>query len=78
MQKIPVIFHNLKGYNSHHIRKRLVSLVKKQTLHQGEWKNVWFLCYENTFIDSMQFTDSSLKNLVKSLPKINLINYLKI
>ena len=66
---IPVIFHNLKGYDSHLIIKEVSKFdVKVSVIPNGLEKYMAFTINRNlVFIDSMQFMncsfDSSLKNL---------------
>ena len=82
--KIPVIFHNLRGYDSHFIMQEIGAIVKKHTYKnkKGEEKQMNINAIPNnmekymafmlgnhlTFIDSFQFMSSSLNNLVKNLP----------
>ena len=68
-KKIPVIFHNLKGYDSHLIFSELnkfdveVSVIPNRL----EKYMAFFLGKNLVFIDSMQFLNSSLDKLVKNL-----------
>ena len=87
--KIPVIFHNLRGYDSHFIMQQIGEIAKKQayTNKKGEKqdlniniipnnmeKYMTFMLGNNlTFIDSFQFMNSSLDKLVSNLPKDDLI-----
>ena len=68
-KKIPVIFHNLKGYDSHLIFSKLNKFdVKISTIPNGLEKYMAILLDENVvFIDSVQFMNSSLDKLVKNL-----------
>ena len=68
-KKIPVIFHNLKGYDSHLIFSELHKFdVKISAIPDGLEKYVAFFLGKNlVFIDSMQFMNSSLDKLVKNL-----------
>ena len=82
--KIPVIFHNLRGYDSHFIMQKLGEIVKKHTYknNKGEDKQMNINAIPNnmekymafmlgnhlTFIDSFQFMCSSLDKLVSNLP----------
>ena len=86
--KIPVIFHNLRGYDSHFIMQEIGAIVKKHTYtnKKGEKcqmninaipnnmeKYMAFMLGSNlTFIDSFQFMSSSLEKLVSNLPKESL------
>ena len=82
--KIPVIFHNLRGYDSHFIMQEIGAIVKKHAYknNKGEEKqmninaipnnmerNMAFMLGNHlTFIDSFQFMSSSLDKLVSNLP----------
>ena len=68
-KKVPVIFHNLRGYDSHLVFNELdKSDVKINVIPNGLEKYMVFFWNKNlVFIDSMQFMDSSLDKLVKSL-----------
>ena len=87
--KIPVIFHNLRGYNSHFIMQQIGEIAKKHgyTNKKGEKQDLNINAIPNnmekymafmlgnhlTFIDSFQFMSSSLDKLVSNLPKDDLI-----
>ena len=82
--KIPVIFHNLRGYDSHFIMQEIGAIVKKHAYknNKGEEKKMNINAIPNnmekymafmlgnhlTFIDSFQFMSSSLDKLVSNLP----------
>ena len=82
--KIPVIFHNLRGYDSHFIMQQIGEIVKKHTYKnkKGEYVQMnindipnnmekymaFMLSNLLTFIDSFQFMSSSLDRLVSNLP----------
>ena len=68
-KKIPVIFHNLKGYNSYLIFSEPNKFnVKINIIPNGLEKYMAFFLNKNlVFIDSMQFMNSSLDKLVKNL-----------
>ena len=69
-KKIPVIFHNLRGCDSHLIIKEISkSDVKVSVIPNGLQKYMAFTINRNlvVFIDSMQFMNSSLDSLVKNL-----------
>ena len=64
-KKIPVIFHNLRGYDSHLIIKEIGD-VKVSVIPNGLEKYIPFTINTNlVFIGSMQFINSSLDLLVK-------------
>ena len=82
--KIPVFFHNLKGYDSHFIMQQIGEIAKKHayTNARGEECHMNINCIPNnmekymafmlsnhlTFLDSFQFMNFSLDKLVKNLP----------
>ena len=82
--KIPVIFHNLRGYDSHFIMQQIGKIAKKHTYKnkRGEECHMNINCIPNNmekymafmlgnhlvFLDSFQFMSSSLDNLIKNLP----------
>ena len=65
---IPVIFHNLKGYDDHLIIKEVSKFdVKVYVIPNGLEKYMAFTINGNlVFSDSMQFPNSSLDSLVRS------------
>ena len=83
--KIPVIFHNLRGYDSHFIMQEIGAIVKNHTYKnkKGEEKQMNINAIPNnmekymafmlgnhlTFIDSFQFMSSSLDKLVSNIPR---------
>ena len=82
--KIPVIFHNLRGYDSHFIMQEIGAIVKTHAYKKnGEEKQMKINAISNnmekymafmlgthlTFIDSFQFMSSSLEKLVSNLPR---------
>ena len=68
-KKVPVIFHNLRGYESHLIFDEPKNFdVKIGVILNGLEKYMAFLLNKNlVIIDSVQFMNSSLKRLVKNL-----------
>ena len=68
-KKVPVIFHNLRGYDTHLIIKEISkSDVKVSVIPNGLEKYMAFTFNKNlVFIDSMQFINYSLDSLVKNL-----------
>ena len=68
-KKVPVIFHNLKGYDSHLIFSELNKFdIKINVIPYGLEKYMAFFLGRNlVFIDSMQFMNSSLDKLAKNL-----------
>ena len=87
-EKIPVIFHNLRGYDSHFIMQNIGEIVKKHTYTNKKGEKcqmninaipnnmekymAFMLGNHLTFIDSFQFMSSSLEKLVSNLPKESL------
>ncbi|XP_068738120.1 uncharacterized protein [Montipora capricornis] len=86
--KIPVIFHNLRGYDSHFIMQNIGEIVKKHTYTNKKGEEIqmnlnaipnnmekymaFMLGNHLTFIDSFQFMSSSLDKLVSNLPRESL------
>ena len=68
-KKVPVIFHNLRGYGSHLIMQEIGKFdVKVSVIPNGLEKYMAFTINKNLiFIGSMQFISSSLDSLVKNL-----------
>ena len=82
--KVPVIFHNLGGYDSHFIMQQIGKIANKYTykdqpltinaIPNNMEKYMAFMSSNHlTFIDSFQFMSSSLDKLVSNLPKDDLI-----
>ena len=70
-KKIPVIFHNLKDYDSHLIFSELHKFnLKVDVIPNGLEKYMaFFLGRDIAFIDSMQFMNCSLDKLVKKFSR---------
>ena len=82
--KIPVIFHNFRGYDSHFIMQQIGEIAKKHTYTNKKGQKVemninaipnnmekymaFMLGNHLVFLDSFQFMSSSLDNLVNNLP----------
>ena len=68
-KKVPVIFHNLRGYDSHLIFSELNKFDVKISVIPNELEKymAFFLGRNLVFIDSMQFMNFSLDKLVKNL-----------
>ena len=72
--KIQVVFHNLKGYDSHFIIEKLGDIIKQEPLNvkviatNAEKYTAIYLDKHLAFIDSYQFMASPLANLAKNLP----------
>ena len=67
-KRIPVIFHNLRGYDSHLIIKEISKFdVKVSVIPNGLEKYMAVTVNRNlVFIDVMQFINSFLESLVKT------------
>ena len=63
-KKVPVIFHNLRGYDSHLFFYELTKFdAKIDVIPNGLEKNMAFILDKYlVFIDGMQFMNSCLKN----------------
>ena len=68
-KKVPVIFHNLRGYDSHLIFNELDKFdVKISVIPNGLEKYMAFCLNKNwVFFDNMQSMNSTLDKLVKNL-----------
>ena len=83
--KIPITFHNLRGYDSHFIMQQIGEIAKNQAYKDKKEKEqsltinaipntmekymAFMLGNHLTFIDSFQFMSPSLDTLVSNLPK---------
>ena len=92
--KIPVIFHNLRNYDSHFIMQQIGDIAKNYAYNDKKGKEqplrinaipnnmekymVFMSCNHLTFIDSLKLISSSLDKLVNNLPKDDLIYTLKV
>ena len=74
-KKVCVIFHDLRGYDSHLIIKEVSKFdVKVSDISNELEKYMDFAINRNlVFIDSMQFMSSSLDSLVKNLSDHNFL-----
>ena len=87
--KIPVIFHNLRGYDCHFIMQQISKIANAYAYKDKKGKDqpltinaipnnmekymAFMLGSHLTFISSFQFMSSSLDKLVNNLPKDDLI-----
>ena len=87
--KIPIIFHNLRGYDSHFIMQQIGEIASKYAYKDKKGKEqpltinaipnnmekymAFMLGNHLTFINSFQFMGSSLDKLVSNLTKDDLI-----
>ena len=69
--RIPVILHNLRGYDSHLIMQGLGKLKNKEIncIPNNTEKYISFSIDKLDFIDSLQFMNASLERLVSNLSK---------
>ena len=72
--KIPVVFHNLKGYDGHFIIEKLGDIIKEEPLNikviatNAKKYMAIYLGKHLAFIDSFQFMSQSLAKLSSNLP----------
>nr|DAC81386.1 TPA_asm: PolB [Parasteatoda house spider adintovirus] len=68
-KKIPVVFHNLKGYDSHHIIKTMSKIGNKRIscIGTNAEQFITFSIGHLQFLDSFQFIPASLDKLVSNL-----------
>ena len=65
---LPIIFHNLRGYDGHFIIQEAHNYTKNvSSIMQSFEKYMTFSFMNLKFIDSMQFMNSSLENLAENL-----------
>ena len=68
--QIPVVFHNLKGYDAHHLMQAMSNLQKEvKCVANNMEKYITFSVGGLRFIDSLNFLQGSLDSLVKATPK---------
>ena len=73
--KIPVIFHNLRGYDSHFIIKCLTKKFKKITcIPSTTEKFITFTVNNLEFIDSCSFIQASLEKIIESQSQSSLLH----
>ena len=71
--EIPVVSHNLRGYDAHHLMQAMSDYKKDLTcIANNTEKYISFTMGSLKFIDSLAFLLSSLDAVVKSTPKENL------
>ena len=72
---IPIVFHNLKGYDAHHLMQEMSQLNKKEEVKciaNNMEKYITFSVGGLRFIDSLNFLQGSLDSLVSATPKESL------
>ena len=69
--KIPVIFHNLRGYDSHLIMQEIGKFNKGINVIPNNMEKymAFMICRNLIFIVSFQFMNQSLSDLANNLPK---------
>ena len=71
--QIPVIFHNLRGYDAHHLMQAMSHLQKEvECIANNMEKYITFSVGGLRFIDSLNFLHGSLDSLVSAAPKESL------
>jgi len=71
--KIPIVFHNHKGYDSHFIIKKLEKNTNISVIANNFEKYITFKIDNLQFIDSFEFMSQSLDRLASNLPKDSFI-----
>ena len=67
---LPIFFHNLKGYDSHHILRAAIDIVDKDKINvipQSTEKFMTFSIGNLKFLDTAQFMPESLEKLAENL-----------
>ena len=71
--QIPVVFHNLRGYDAHHLMQAISKLEKEvKCIANNMEKYITFSVGNIRFIDSLNFLQASLDSLVSATPKESL------
>ena len=71
--QIPVVFHNLRGYDAHHLMQAMSQLQKEvKCVANNIEKYITFSVGGLRFIDSLDFLQGSLDSLVSATPKESL------
>ncbi|KAK3101531.1 hypothetical protein FSP39_004239 [Pinctada imbricata] len=70
-KRIPVVFHNLRGYDAHHIMSEIGKMKRKnlKCIPQNHEKYISFSLGNLDFLDTFQFMSTSLQKLVENLAK---------
>ena len=70
IDQIPVVFHNLRGYDTHHLMQEMSQVVKEvKCIANNMEKYITFSVGGLSFIDSLNFLQGSLDSLVSATPK---------
>ena len=68
--QIPVVFHNLRGYDAHHLMQAMSNLEKEVKCVANNMEKYITISVDGLrFIDSLNFLQGSLDSLVKATPK---------
>ena len=68
--QIPVVFHNLRGYDAHHLMQEMANLQKEVKCVANNMEKYITISVDGLrFIDSLNFLQGSLDSLVKATPK---------
>ena len=68
--QVPVVFHNLRGYDAHHLMQAMANLNKEvKCVANNMEKYITFSVDGLRFIDSLNFLLASLDSLVEATPK---------
>jgi len=70
-EQIPVVFHNLRGYDAHHLMQAVSQINKKvkNCIANNMENYITFSVEGLRFIDSLNFLQGSLDSLVSATPK---------
>ena len=70
--QIPVVFHNLRGYDAHHLMQAMANLQKEVKCVANNMEKYITISVDGLrFIDSLNFLQGSLDSLVKVIVKSN-------
>lgn len=77
-ERIPILFYNLRGYDSHLIMEVIAKMKDKNIncIPQNHDKHIWLCSGKLEFIDTFQFLSSSLEKLVDNLVEKYLRSYI--
>ena len=76
--QIPIVFHNLRGYDAHHLMQAMSNLQKEvKCIANNMEKYITFSVGGLHFIDSLNFLQGSLDSLVRATPKESLTCFTK-
>ena len=71
--QIPIVFHNLRGYDAHHLMQAMSNLQKEvKCVANNMEKYITFSVGGLRFIDSLKFLQGSFDSLVRATPKESL------